>query len=181
MSNREELSNYVNERLYIEGVLIDINKPNKKNKFRAGLVFASVCLPNENIELDHIVIAVPESFIYKHELRIYDKYAFTAKVGTYSKRKYILGTPVNTKSHHLTDINQNRFKKIKPSCPEDLSRHIKNRLATFQKNQLPINMPEINRILRELNEGERERYLSNISMTTKRKDITHADILDSIY
>lgn len=181
MSRREELSHYVNERLYVEGVLIDINKPNKKNQYRAGLVFGSVNLPNEKIELDHIVISVPESFIYKHELKIYNKYGFTAKVGTYTKRKYILGTPVHTKSHHLTDINQNRFAELEPKCPENLSRHIKNRLATFQRNNMPINMVELNKILRTLNEGERERYLSNIAMTTKRKDITHADILDSIY
>lgn len=181
MSRREELSSYVNERLYVEGVLIDINKPNKKNQYRAGLVFGSVKLPNEKIELDHIVISVPESFIYKNELKVYNKYGFTAKVGTYTKRKHILGTSVHTKSHHLTDINQNRFKELEPLCPPELSRHIKNRLATFQRNEMPINMLEINRILRELNEGERERFLSSIAMTTKRKDITHADILDSIY
>lgn len=181
MSRREELSQFVNERLYVTGVLIDINKANKKNKYRTGLVFGSVYLPNEDIEIDHIVIAVPESFVVKNSLKLYDKYGFTAKVGTYNKQRYILNTPVSTKSHHLTEINQNRFEKLKPNKPEDVSRHIKNRLSSFHKNDVPINMSAINTVLRNLKEGERERYLNNISMTTRRKNVSHADILESIY
>lgn len=181
MSRREELAQYNNERLYVEGVLIDINQPNKKNKYRTGLVFGSVSLPNENIELDHVVISVPDNFVEKHEMKLFNKYGFTALVGSYSKKKIILGTPVQAKAYHLVDINQNRLREIEGGKPEDLSRHLKNRLTSLHKRGVPIDMIELNRLLRDKKEGEREQYLNTLSITLTKKDITHADILNEIY
>lgn len=181
MTRREELAKYNNERLYVEGVLIDINQPNQKNHHKYGLVFGSVNLPNEEIEIDHVVIAVPESFMNKHDLSLYNKYGFTAKVGTYYKRKVILNTPANVRAYHLTDINARRFTELTKNKPDDLSRHLKNRIASLQKRGLPIDIGELNRILRSKNEGEREQYLNNITKTMSKSDISHADILNTIY
>ena len=181
MTRREELAKYNNERLYVEGVLIDINQPNKKNSNRLGLVFGSVSLPNEKMELDHVVISVPDNFAERHELQLFKKYSFTALVGSYNKRKMIMGTPVQAKAYHLVDINHKRFEEIQPNQPEDLSRHLKNRLASIQRQGVSINMVELNRILRGKKEGEREKYLSTLSKTLTKTDVTHADILNTIY
>lgn len=181
MSKREELAPFNNERLYVEGVLVDINAPNHKTHNQAGLVFASVLLPNEKIELDHVVISVPPSFIQKHNIELYGKYGFTAEVGSYYKRKYIMGIPAKTKAYHLQKINEYRFKTLEPQQPEDISRHLKNRLASLHRRNCPINIVELNYLLREMKEGERERTLQNITKAMTKKSVTHADIMNEIY
>lgn len=181
MSKREELAPYNNERLYVEGVLIDITKPNKKNHHKAGLVFGSVYLPNEDIELDHIVIAVPETFTRNKEIELFNKYGFTAEVGSYYKKKNILGTLASVKAYHLQDINSRRFETIEPVVKSDLSRYLKNRLSSLHRRGVPVDMTELNYALREKKEGERELYLKKIMMTLNKKDVTHADIMNAIY
>src|SRR5699024_10587238 len=136
---------------------------------------------NEDIEIDHVVISVAEKFAEKHGLKLFTKYGFTALVGSYNKRKIILGTPVQVKAYHLVDINQRRCEELEARRLSEHSGHVKYRLSSLHKRGVPIDMFELKRILREKKEGEREQYLNTLSTTLIRKNVTHADILNTIY
>lgn len=181
MSRRNELSDYINQNLYVKGVLIGIDKPNKKNHHQAGLIFGSVELPNEDIQLDHVVIAVPEKYINANDLQLYNVYGFTAKVGTYRKMKRIHGVNVSVKAYHLMDLNWRRFEELEPEVPKDLTRYLKNRMSALRRRNVPIDLDKVNEILATLKEGEREQYVQTITMTMSKNNVTHADIMNAIY
>lgn len=184
---RHELRPFVKQRVFVKGVLVDIRKPNQKNKNTYGLVFASIHLPNENIELDHAVIAVSQSFINKNDLKLYDIYEFTALVGTYDHSRYFknLNVSVMTKAYQLTTIN---FKRFKPSYFEEslvntLSLYLKNRVN--QKSSLSIfkqTPEELTQTLLNLpNSGEREEYVNTLSKARQAVKLNTDYILNICY
>ncbi len=181
MTTRNELAEYNNQRLRVEGVLIAIDRPNKKNRYNAGLVFGSVNLPHQDIELDHIVIAVSEGFINRNQLELFKKYSFTAKVGKYFKRKRRLNMLANVTAYHLQDLNENRFEQMQVKKPKEFSKYLITRISKLYRNHDTINISKLNELLLDMYEGEREEYINNLNMTTLKRSVTHADIIDELY
>lgn len=181
MTTRQELKPYNNQRLRIEGVLIDIKRPNRKNKYQAGLVFGSVKLPHQNIELDHIVISVTSGFVNRNDLQLFNKYTFTAEVGKYFKRERVLNIYANVTAYHLQHINENKFDAIEVNTPDTFSLYLQNRLLNLETRLTNIDIPKLKEHLLTLNEGAREQYVSNISMTMEKNNITHTDIMNELY
>lgn len=181
MTRRLALAPYVGQRLYAEGILIDINKPNKKNGHTFGLVFASITLPNEKLELDHVVIPVTKAFINKQKPVIFTKYAFTACVSSYTKLSRLQGVLVNIDAYQLKDINAKRFDKISAKKPK-LSLFLENKLKKIDQHQYHhLNTHALRTILLKKNEGEREEYMMQLTLTLQKRSVTRADILNELY
>lgn len=181
VDQRSILEPHVGKRVFVEGVLIDITTPNKKNHFTYGLVFASVNLPNEKLELDHVVIPVKKDFTQLHELKIYTKYGFSALVDTYEKTKNIEGVLVQAKAYQLNNINKNRFNESVPLHGKPLSIYIQNRLRRLSIMKLPIDIDQLGTVLQKKAQGEREQYIGQLTTTLQKTNVTQANILDTLY
>lgn len=181
LDQRLTLEPFVGQRLFVEGVLIDINNPHKKNGYTYGLVFASVTLPNERMELDHVVIPVDKRFMAQHQPKLFTKYRFTALVDSYTKIKKIYGISAHVRAYQLNHINSKRFAQADLSVPTELSIYIQNKLRRFASSNLQLNVDELGRILSTKPEGERERYLNQLTMTLQKTSVTRADLLNELY
>lgn len=181
VDQRSILEPHVGKRLFVEGILIDITSPNKKNHYTYGLVFASVNLPNENLELDHVVIPVKKDFTQLHDLKIYTKYGFSALVDTYEKTKSIEGIFVQAKAYQLNSINRNRFYEAAPLNGKPLSLYLQNRLRRLNQMNLPIDIDQLGTVLQKKAQGEREQYMGQLTTTLQKTNVTQANILDTLY
>lgn len=178
---RLTLEKHVGKRLLVEGILIDIHQPNQKNGYKYGLVFASVHLPNEKDQLDHVVIPVNKQFIMIHEPTRFKKYRFTALVESYTKINYLYGIAAHVKAYQLNNINTRRFDEMDTIYSPHLSYYIQNTLRRLDTSNLPININELSIIILNKKEGQREKYLNQLTMTLRKPTVTKAEILDKLY
>lgn len=131
MDKRSALQPYKKQRLLFEGVLVHAIEPNKKNGYTYGLVFASVYAPNEDIELDHVVIQMDKGSFKLNRFTLFKRYEFTAKVTTYWKPGPIMGVLVQQECCMLEQINVNKIHMIEESQLTQPTLYIRNRVRNI--------------------------------------------------
>lgn len=179
---RYELAPYDKQRLCVYGILIDTIPASRRTKNKTGLVFASVHLPNEGIELDHIVIAVPKSFIATHKLELYSCYKFTAVVSKYYHNKIHpeLRRKIMTENYQLTDLNENKFSKVDSYLDDnDLTIYQENRIITLsERDDIPYNEDLLLDIIKNLpNNGQREMRIEQMKENYQKNQQTKQEII----
>lgn len=176
---RYQLAPYFNQRVCVRGVLIDIIAPSAKNKNKPGLVFASVRLPNEQIELDHVVIQVDNSFLNRTDIQLFKTYQFTAVVKKYFHNKYDheLKFTIMAENYQLVNINENRLKTYNERN-QAFSSYQKQRIEDIaQRQDIPYSKEQAIDVLIELpNNGSREKWLDDIKRTYRKNTLSKRKI-----
>lgn len=200
-SFRPELEPYVGQRLFVQGVLIDIQKPSKKTRNHYTLVFGSLYFPNEDIEIDHAVITVTKKFLRQCELNeqpieTFRPYGFTVAITKYTHNKWNKELQVITtaENYAIGDINVHRLEQLDelPLFPEKrctssgrqpLSLFLLNRINTIAENPASeIKKGELIHILYLLpNNGAREAYMDMYSYKIRQTKYTKTDIKNTLY
>lgn len=182
---RLELAKYSNQRVSACGVLIDIIPATNRTKNKLGLVFASVNLPNNEIELDHVVIAVPKSFRARHTLKLYNSYKFTALVKKYYHNRIHpeLKRKIMTENYQMIDINERKFYDVTDvQKTNDITKYQKNRLKAFaQRPDVPYSFEALCETIQAMpNNGQREMWIENLKESYKKHSASKQVIVATI-
>lgn len=182
---REVLRPYNKQRLGFEGVLIHILPPNRKNGFMCGLVFASVCAPEKDIELDHVVITVPKREVNQYDIKEGIRYYFTADVAPYFKTTYIMGMSAKQEHFMLCNINPRKMrKKIKSNLAQPTS-YVQTRICNILKSKAipPRHTREelIHMVTTIPNDGSVECFIDRYTETYQHTHVNKADVIEALY
>lgn len=188
MDTREELRPYKKQRLSFEGVLVSVIQPNKKNAHTYGLVFGSVYAKNEDIELDHVVIQMSRQDYQVAKLELFNRYRFSAEVGTYYKTAYFSGLPGQRENFMLQNININKLKVLE--TPEESfvvqpTRYIKQRIKSIvsHKNGEVLHTYDelIHRVVNTPNDGSCEKFINDYNQLYQYRKVNHDVITKALY
>lgn len=183
LNTREELQPYRNRKLVFEGVLIDVIQPNALNKQTYGLVFGSVYAPNERIELDHVVIKVNKYAYQASNVKLFNRYRFTAFVESYKKVKKFEGIEALTESYML--VRPHIIEAIESSNLQQPTQFVKSRIErvmTCKTSYIRHTEAELYEIISNLkNDGDVEEFIGNYTRRYQHKKVTRHDIIKTIY
>lgn len=183
MDTREELRPYRNRKLGFEGVLINVIQPNAHNKQTYGLVFGSVYAPNEKIELDHVVIKVSKYAYQASNVKLFNRYRFTAIVESYMKVKNFEGIEAQTESYML--VRPNIIEVMNISNLQQPTQFVKSRIKsimTCKTSQIRHTETEIYGMIAKLNnDGAVEKFIENYTRSIQHKKVTWNDIINTVY
>lgn len=185
MSHREILEPYLGQRVYLTGIVTHIDEPSERTKFKYNLVVTSICMPNEDIEIDHAVIAVSRKFFDEHKPALFQKYGFTASIASYIKPKMLLGIKVNSKAYDFREINKNKWSKLPLERTPTLSIYLERKIQTFVKQTHITGYAALKRTLLNKTEGQRERHIDDMEQQihhmTKTANLTKKDVVSVLY
>ncbi|OMF76675.1 hypothetical protein [Paenibacillus glucanolyticus] len=183
MDTREELRPYRNRKLGLEGVLIDVIEPNAQNKQTYGLVFGSVYAPNERIELDHAVIKVNKYAYQASNVKLFNRYRFTAFVESYRKVKKIEGIEALSECYML--VRPHIIEVMENSNLQQPTQFVKSRIECImmcKSSCIQHNEAELYEMISNLkNDGDVEEFIGNYTRRYQHKKVTQHDIRYTIY
>lgn len=181
---REALRPYKHQRLGFEGVFIHVIPPMKRNGYKYGLVFASVYAPNEQIEIDHVVIQMNPAEYHACDLELFSRYYFTAEVGTYFKTGFIMGTIAQQEYFMLKDINTHRLEKIESSHMTQPTAYVRARIKTTLRCKTTPPMHTEKQLLEIVtnlpNDGSVERFINEYTQLYQHERYTKHDIIQML-
>lgn len=185
IDTRQELEPFKGQRLRFEGVLIDIVPPTRKTMNQCSLVFASLYEKNLKIELDHVVLQAPPTQVEYYELELYQRYYFTAEVGSYTKTVKLMGVNAQKLHFMLKNINMRKIRICEESHIPQPSLYIRRRVdnalnnpyrtSPFTKEELLDHIEGLN------NDGSKEAFVETYTQALKTKHITRHEINKIIY
>lgn len=182
---REILRPYRGQRLGFEGVLIDIVKPNPRNKYAYSLVFASLYAPEEKIELDHVVISITKAEFNTIHLELYTRYYFTAEVTKYFKTVHILGTPVKQENFMLDRLNIYKMVERTTSDLNQPTIYTMNRIQNVLLSKViepEHNEEELLQIINDIpNDGKVEQFIEEYNKRYQNVALNKLDMIDALY
>lgn len=185
MDKREVLRPYKKQRLGFEGVLVHIMQPNKRNGYTFGLVFASVYAPNEQIEIDHVVIEMDRASFGLTRLELFKRYGFTAKVSAYQKAGPILGILVQQECFMLEKINPKKMVELEESKIPQPTEYIKTRIKNVMLcKHTPVEHTEeelVTMVQNMPNDGRVEEFMNEYTRRYQGKKVDSFDIIQAIY
>ena len=184
MDTREVLRPYKKQRLGFEGVLIDIKKPNRRNGYNYGLVFASVYAPNERIELDHVVIEMGIGDFREAGFKRFTRYYFTATIASYYKVADIMGISAERENFMLIDINVNKLREAPISRMKQPTMYVTSRIDSIMlcKGQLYYTEDElISTVFNKPNNGSVERFINHATEIHQQSALNRQDMIKALY
>lgn len=187
MEKRSALRPYKKQRLFFEGVLIHIILPNKKNGYTHELVFGSLYAPNEQVELDHAVIAIDNGTFQLNKFELFKRYTFTAKVAIYRKTGPIMGIPVQQECCMLEQINPNKIHMVETSHLTQPTLYIQTRIRNILSSksetaQMRYSKDELLDIVTTRpNDGSVEQFMSVYTKSHQVAKIDAFDIIKVVY
>lgn len=185
IDTRDALKPYKGQRLGFEGVLIQVNPPNKKNSYSYGLVFASLFCPDRQIELDHVVIKTNITAYENVEMELFSRYYFTAEVGSYQKTINLLGIPAQQENFMLHKINMQKITPVETSQLTQPSQYIQtrvNNVVNSKTKKIPHSEAELYAIIDEQpNDGSKEQFIEEYSQAFQSKRLNALDVVNALY